>query len=85
MLDDNGVEIRLLKTGYTGPAPPGSPPRLPLLSFEITFPTANTKTTFYPYVALPSSDPSVNKAAFLDCIDYFLKTPNTYTHTEYLK
>lgn len=81
ILDGNGFTVQVVKTGYTEPAPPGKPPRLPNLAFDISFPDAKTDRKFTPFVSWPSGDAAENKAAFLVCIEYFLKNPNTSTHT----
>ena len=78
---DERHTIQLIKTGYTGPAPVGRPFRLPNLSYTVAFPQYDRRLTLSLYVSYPSSHAAVNKATFVQCIQYFLEHPNTLTCT----
>ena len=78
---DERHTIQLIKTGYTGPAPAGRPFRLPNLSYKVLFPEYDDSLTLSPYVSYPSSDVAVNKATFVQCIQYFIDHPNTLSRT----
>lgn len=77
--DYGTTQLEVSRTGFTSK---NAARALPNIKYEISL-GAITKNAYTPWVSDPSeTDADLNKAAFLLCLEYFAKFPNSLTVTK---